>query len=82
MAEVPEAAAAGAALLAGVGIGRYTSAGAALSALRYDRRIVEPDPARARWYADLYDRAYRPLYAALREVHGALDALRSAEGAP
>lgn len=70
---VPEAAAAGAALLAGIGSGVFESASEALDSLHYEWEEVEPHPERAKWYAALYENAYLPLYDALKNVNHALN---------
>jgi xylulokinase len=64
-AAVPEAAAIGAAILAGIGSGAMPSLTEAIHALvRFDR-IFEPNPALAGYYADRFA-DYRSLYEALR----------------
>lgn len=70
---VPEAAATGAALLAGLGCGIFDSPAQAVDSLRYESEIVAPDPDRADWYDGLYRQAYLPLYRALTPIHGALE---------
>jgi xylulokinase len=72
--ELPEAAAIGAALLAGLGAGVFRSPAAAVGSLRYGRMVIEPDAAHVAWYDRLYREAYRPLYGALREVNHRLAA--------
>ena len=72
VARVPEAAAAGAALLAGIGSGVFGSAQEALESMRYEWEEIPPNPTRADWYAGLYETAYLPLYGALKTIHGAL----------
>ncbi len=67
--ELPEAAAVGAALLAGLGAGVFRTLAEAVGSLRYGRTVIEPDPARAVWYDRLYREAYLPLYDALRETN-------------
>jgi sugar (pentulose or hexulose) kinase len=65
-----ETTARGAAMLAAVGAGLHATvedAAAAMAPQRVDR--VEPDPARAALYDELYGR-YRALYAALRPLFG------------
>ncbi|MEA4907805.1 MAG: FGGY-family carbohydrate kinase, partial [Anaerolineaceae bacterium] len=69
---IPEASACGAALLAGLGAGVFATPAEAVASLRYPCRTIQPDPARSAWYAELYARAYQPLYAALRDVNHAL----------
>jgi xylulokinase len=71
--ELPEAAATGAALLAGVAAGVFRDAGEAVASLRYGQTVVEPDSSRVAWYNGLYREAYLPLYAALRQVNHLLD---------
>jgi len=67
--ELPEAAAIGAALLAGLGAGIFHTPGEAVGSLRYGRTVIEPDATRVAWYDRLYREAYLPLYGALCEVH-------------
>jgi xylulokinase len=67
--ELPEAAAIGAALLAGLGARVFQSPAEAVGSLRYGRTVIEPDAAHVAWYDRLYCEAYRPLYTALREVN-------------
>ena len=72
MPNVPEAAATGAALLAGLGTGVFESPAAAVDSLCYGYGTIEPDLARVEWYAQLYERVYRPLYEALHDIHHAM----------
>jgi xylulokinase len=66
--EVIEAAAAGAAILAALGIGGYATLEEARAAMvRVDRRF-EPDPGRADLYSNLYD-SFCGLYPAVREIN-------------
>ena len=67
--EIPEAAASGAALLAGLGAGVYPSPSTAAASLDYPRTHFEPDSARAFWYNHLYYEAYLPLYQALKSAN-------------
>jgi xylulokinase len=69
---IPESAAAGAALLAGIGCGVFRGGPEAAASLRYPVETIDPDLTRAGWYDDLYTNAYLPLYRALRPVHQAL----------
>lgn len=73
--EIAEAAAAGAALLAGIGAGVFASAAEAVSALRYPSQQLLPDPNRAAWYEQLYQQVYAPLYANLRSTNQSLQDL-------
>jgi xylulokinase len=73
--ELPEAAATGAALLAGLGVGVFGTPGEAFESLRYGRTLVRPDPARTTWYEHLYRDVYRQLYGSLREIHHSIRAL-------
>jgi xylulokinase len=63
----------GAALMAGVGVGAWSTVAEACAASIGLTETREPDPARAARYAELLA-AYRPLYPALREHFGALGA--------
>ncbi len=72
MLEVPEAAATGAALLAGLGAKVFGTPSEAVESLRHAHTILPPIPGRAAWYERLYYEAYRPLYAALRDINYAL----------
>jgi xylulokinase len=72
---VPEAAATGAALLAGLGSGVFRDPLAAVESLRYDCEVIAPDARRAAWYDTMYHSAYLPLYEALQPVHKALKAM-------
>jgi sugar (pentulose or hexulose) kinase len=74
--QVAEAAAAGAALLAGMGCGAFHSPAEALESLRYDCRVIDPDPQHSRWYAQYYREAYLPLYAALKPLNEALERMQ------
>ena len=67
--EIPEAAASGAALLAGLGAGVYASAEIACASLNYPRSRFEPHPARAVWYEHIYREAYLPLYETLKSAN-------------
>ncbi len=70
---LPEAAATGAALLAGIGAGIFQSAGDAINSLRYETTQFEPDPHRVDWYEQLYQTVYSPLYQALQPINTALE---------
>jgi xylulokinase len=72
---LPEAAATGAALLAGLGTGVFATPAAAVDSLNYDDEILTPDPARVDWYTQIYERAYRPLYEALRDIHHTIEGI-------
>jgi xylulokinase len=72
---IPETAAAGAALLAGLGTGVFASAQAACACLNYPPELLEPNTKRSAWYAELYQQVYRPLYASLDHTNHALQAL-------
>jgi len=67
--QVPEAAAVGAALLAGVGTGDFGSARQAAASLRYQPRMIAPNPNRVSWYEVLYQEIYKPIYPHLRAIH-------------
>jgi xylulokinase len=69
VSDVPEAAALGAALLAGLGAGVFRSPAEAAASVQYGRTVIEPQPEHAGWYDALYRDVYRRLYADLREVN-------------
>lgn len=79
---IPEAAAAGAALLAGLGCGEWSSPAEAIQNLRYDRVQIDPDGAQAAWYDEYYSSVYRPLYQTLKPVNEAIQRLNSAVARP
>lgn len=72
---IPETAAAGAALVAGLGAGAFASPEEALACLAYPASLVEPDPVRATWYEAVYQQVYRPLYSSLSHANHALENL-------
>lgn len=72
--EIAEATALGAALLAARAIGMPAAAPGVAAA-----RTIEPDQRRSAWYDRMYREVYAPLYAALRPINHALDALRAEE---
>jgi len=80
--DLPEAAAAGAALLAGVGCGIFTDLAEGLGSLKIREVIYSPDPDRTRWYDDMYEQVYRPLYENLAPVHRALERIQSGTRSP
>jgi xylulokinase len=71
--DVPEAAAVGAALLAGVGVGAYGDVSAAAASVRRGVTRYVPDPSARATYDRLYERIYKGLYPALRETLHAID---------
>jgi len=77
--QVPEAAAAGAGLLAGLGCRVWGHPREAIQSLRYDRIQIDPDTSLAAWYEAYYAQVYRPLYQALKPVNEALQRLNSAQ---
>lgn len=77
----PEAAATGAALLAGLGAGVFNSAEEAFSSLRYETIQFEPDPQHVDWYQQLYHTVYAPLYQALQPVNAALEQMNKKRSA-
>jgi len=70
LTQTTEAAAVGAALLAGIGVGLYSDAGDAVDqAVRRCDEVVEPDPANGAIYASAFD-SYRQLDSVLRAAVG------------
>jgi xylulokinase len=70
--EMPEAAAVGAALLAGLGTEVFTDVARACDSVRYRRADYQPDAKRAAHYDKLYRDVYSRLYADLAQAHHAL----------
>jgi xylulokinase len=68
---IDEGPAYGAALLAGVAAGAFADVGDAAARVRLREEVTEPDPERARRYAELYG-VYASLYPALRDAMHAL----------
>jgi len=71
----PEATALGAAVLAGVGIGRFPSVRAACAAMCRAPRRLGPDPARRRTYRALFEDVYVPFLAQTASLCGKLRGL-------
>ena len=59
----------GAAILAGLGCGLYSSLGDAFSQIRHPRSTVEPEPEKARRYEPLYQNTYQPMFTHLKEIN-------------
>ncbi|MDQ3693480.1 MAG: FGGY family carbohydrate kinase [Chloroflexota bacterium] len=78
--EVEEATALGAAILAGLGAGVYADGDAAVGAMRYDRRDIDPDPVDADQYDIIYRDVYQRLYPAVAPLSHAIDDARSRTG--
>ncbi len=76
--DLPEAAATGAALLAGLGVGRFASAADACASVHIEHRVFTPVPAYIGHYDRLYE-VYSGLYETLRSAHHALDGIRQDE---
>jgi xylulokinase len=73
--DLPQAAATGAALLAGLGAGVFHTPAEAVESLKYSSQTIIPQPDLAGWYARLYEAVYSPLYDALRKVNHDLEAI-------
>ena len=70
--EVPnlyEATPLGAAMLAGIGVGIYKDERDAVSSVRREGIVYEPDRTRAEQYSEYYHEIYKNIYGALRDVH-------------
>ena len=65
--EVEDASPLGAAMLGGIGVGLYRDEKDAFQHVRKEPRTVEPDPAAAARYAQIFP-IYKSLYPALRPV--------------
>ncbi len=59
----------GAAMLAGIGIGLFSDFADAVARLAPPTKVIEPDPANARLYEDIYDDVYVPLQDSLASVN-------------
>jgi xylulokinase len=70
---LPEAAATGAALLAGVGTGVFAGLPEAVQSVAVESETFLPDPQRADWYARLFDQVYAPLYETLKDLNHTLN---------
>jgi xylulokinase len=79
MPQIPETAAVGAALLAGLGTGVFASPQEAASSPRYACQTFAPDPRRAAWYDPYYRDVYLPLYERLKPIHDALERMNAAQ---
>ena len=74
---VTEQACLGAAIIAGVAGGVYTSVSdGCIQAVRYDDNVVEPDPVNIRIYSDYYD-AYKQIYLRNKELLHDISALQT-----
>ncbi len=69
---VDEATALGAAMLAGMAAGVYSSADDAIAQVSYDATIVEPDSSVVALYDAMFNDVYRHIYHALRPMHHAI----------
>jgi xylulokinase len=67
--KVEEATALGAAMLAGIAAGVYTSADDAIATVTHDSQLVEPDEQDVALYDTMYRDVYREIYQALRPLH-------------
>lgn len=72
VSDIPEATAVGAALLAGLARGIYSSPEEAVRSLSYGRTLIEPDLLRSDWYRRLYAEVYRPIYQQLKDINDRL----------
>ena len=73
---VQDATALGAALLGGLAARVYADVPSALAALRFTETPVEPLPAQVEFYDKLFRQVYQQMYATLRPLNHALDALK------
>jgi xylulokinase len=70
----PEAAALGAAMLAGIGAGCFADSQEAVQAMvKVSETVFEPDAERHSYYEQRYQQVYLPLYPALKPILGALN---------
>ena len=80
--EVPEAAALGAALLAGVGAGIFASPEQAAASVARPSTVYEPSPERSAAYDQYYQSIFRELYPTLRSLNRRIHDLFWAEDQP
>lgn len=71
--QIPESAATGAALLAGLGTGVYGNPIEAADSPQYGRIQIDPQPEYVDWYNILYHQVYQTLYATLKPINDALE---------
>jgi ribulose kinase len=62
-------------MLAAAGVKAFVDVSAAAAAMSHDSEEILPVPAHQELYESLFARAYRPLYAALRDITHAISAL-------
>ena len=70
----------GAGILAATGVGAFRDLRSAAEAMSRDIETIAPDPARQELYTLVFERAYRPLYPALREITHAISAIEIERG--
>ncbi|MBI3942049.1 MAG: FGGY-family carbohydrate kinase, partial [Chloroflexi bacterium] len=66
---VEEATALGAALLGGLGAGIYPGVPAALGALQYSQRVIDPDPSLVGLYETYFRQVFQKIHPALKSLH-------------
>ena len=72
---IPEAAATGAALLAGIGAGVFADVDEACSSMRYPVEEINPENAWTPLYEDIYREVYLPLYDTLKPIQDRLTSI-------
>ena len=56
-------------MLAGLGLGVFSTPAEAVASLRYENSLVEPDANLLSWYDHFYKQIYLPLYPALHDLN-------------
>jgi xylulokinase len=74
---VPEAAALGAAMLAGIGAGVYNSAEDAVKKVVFPEKVYEPNKKRHKKYMDIYERLNQQMYPALKYFNDTVTEMQS-----
>jgi xylulokinase len=68
LTDLSESSATGAALLAGLGIGVFTTPQEAVQSIQVKKTTIEPNPALVQWYEPIYEKLYRHLYPSLHGI--------------
>lgn len=77
--QIPESAATGAALLAGLGAGVFANPAEAAASPQYGRVQIDPQINQVNWYNSLYHQVYQPLYATLKPISETLEQINSGQ---
>ena len=78
LAEMDEATALGAAVLAGLGTGVYTDVTNALHTLDIPMQTIHPIPDQVAYYNTIYNRVHKQIYQAVQGLHQQIDQIQMA----